>query len=190
MPRDALCEMIVGAPGSGKTTLARKFMQREPVRTLVVVPDGSQFTELPWFDIRYWENLRNFRGAMRIMYGDEGQQRKILRQVSTHFRNGLLLLEDMRTEMPATTASVIRSIIGNRRHKAIDVIGSVHGFSGIPPAWIQYVSIWHIFRTTDNIFQRKRYFNPDHYAQLEKITQRVNRGSRKIKWYHETYQAY
>ncbi len=166
MSRQPESILIVGAQGSGKTTLADQLIQNSIRKTLIVDSDGLEKT---WHKYQVLTKDQIFRfksGRARIIFDEEDPQFfKILRH---GFHNGVMVFDDAAFFLADRRAEHFRKMLMKNRQTNNDVIWICHGLSEIPPSFWTFFSVLILFKTTDS-FERKK----QSYPQAEAMAKRV-----------------
>ena len=147
--------VIVGKPGTGKTTQIRKLVRRALEahrRVLVVTPHENEWLDLPVVHPNYPQRIATYVGGRRIIVRELEEFREVCRL----FKHGLLVCDDCRgyitTDAPDPT---VRTMLLSCRQDDRDLIAVGHGFTTVPPLFFTYATHFGIFATTDNVARRK-----------------------------------
>lgn len=173
--------VILGYTGTGKTTMVKKLVTEESRnrgRALIITPDDREFSNVPYFNLRFPDRLATFNGERRIIYYDG-----LLPVIRDNFRNGLLVFDDCRSYLSAATTQELHNILIRRRQKMYDMIAVGHGFTEVPPKMFTFASHIILFATKDNIHSRKTVLRD--YQSMEIAQQRINAMALKDAHYYE-----
>ena len=175
--------MIIGANGTGKTTLLKRILAMSGQRALIITPDDTE-----WNDVDAYGNplYPTNELATRDDYVFMGIQRHIfgprtLDAVSA-FKKGILVFDDCRTYLGDRTDEQIHNIMIRRRQKMIDVIAVTHSFTEMPRRFYPFTSDLFLFQTKDSINMRKGIAL--NVEDLKRIQAEVNAQARTNKHYY------
>lgn len=149
--RPAESNIILGANGTGKTTLLRSILQSSNQRTLIVTPDDIEWTDYEAVTLDKPEDFI-FTGIRRHVFdtSKNGTLKKL-----EFFKKGILVFDDCRSYFPAKTPPELHQLLIRRRQREVDVFAVGHGFTEVPPVFFTFANGIFLFRTTDNIIRRK-----------------------------------
>ncbi len=149
--RAAESNIILGANGTGKTTLLRSILQHSNQRTLIVTPDDIEWTDYEAVTLDKPEDFI-FTGIRRHVFdtSKNGTLKKL-----EFFKKGILVFDDCRSYFPAKTPQELHQLLIRRRQREVDVFAVGHGFTEVPPVFFTFANGIFLFRTTDNIIRRK-----------------------------------
>jgi ABC-type Mn2+/Zn2+ transport system ATPase subunit len=173
--------IILGYTGTGKTTMVKQLVRDETKnrgRALIVTPDDREFTSVPYFNLRFPDRLSMFRGERRIIYFDG-----LLPLVRDNFSNGLLVFDDCRSYLGAATTQELHNLLIRRRQKMYDMVAVGHGFTEVPPKFFTFASHIILFRTIDNIYQRRTVLRD--YNAMAAAQERINTKAAQDPHYYE-----
>ncbi len=155
--------IILGSPGTGKTTTTEKFLKAEKTRTLVVSPDDRDWLHIPniyKLELNKWD----YTGARRRIWSSKHD----LQLISDNFTNGLIIFDDCRSYFKANIDETLHKFLIRRRQNQRDIIVAAHGFSEVPPKFFTFCTELILFNTQDNINIRKDVLrNFDNVRQLQ-----------------------
>lgn len=160
--------VLLGTNGTGKTTTLKNILRASGKKCLVITPDDREWLEYPETPLR--------RGvASDFQY--QGIRRHIWRPKHTlgmlqYFRNGIIVFDDCRFYLRATTDQEIHGLIIRRRQRAIDIFAVGHGFTEVPPVFFTFATDFILFQTRDNISRRKDVIR--NYEAVAAKTNEVN----------------
>ena len=143
--------VLLGTNGTGKTTTLKNILRASGKKCLVITPDDREWLEYPETPLR--------RGVVSD-FQYQGIRRHIVRpkhtlEVLKYFRNGIIVLDDCRFYLRATTDQEIHGLIIRRRQRAVDIFVVGHGFTEVPPVFFTFATDFILFQTRDNIRRRK-----------------------------------
>ena len=180
--RAAKLIIILGFNGTGKTTLVKKLVKNEmnkPTgRGLIVTPDDIEWNFLPDVNQRLNHHIKDYVKFRKIIY-----QPGALNWIAAYFRNGLLIFDDCRAYLGATTDQELHNLLIRRRQKSIDIIAVGHGFSEVPPKFFTFASEIILFKTMDAIKRRQNVIR--NYTEMEAAQIRVNEAAQTNPYYFE-----
>ena len=177
MEREAKMTLIIGTNGCGKTTILRKILQSSKEKSLVITPDDVEWRDFPLNELNSSKDF-NFAGINRHIFFPKTTLERI-----KFFQRGLLVFDDCRAYLDAATDKEIRTLLIRRRMREVDVFAVGHGFTEIPPVFFRFTSDIILFRTTENIKERKNCIK--NFDAVEKIQQRINQKANKEPHYFE-----
>jgi hypothetical protein len=155
--RAAELDLLIGFPGTGKTTTLQKFIDVEvnsrKGRALIVTPDPIEWRQYPELDLTKKTCFSDMQSPHRVIY-QPGVIERIADEFSG-FYDGLLAFDDCRYYTGANVDAALRKIIIRRRQRQHDIFAAGHGFTEIPPVFFTYANNYFLFYTQDNIDRRK-----------------------------------
>lgn len=182
--RRAKMTLIIGANGTGKTSLLRRILTSSRQKALIITPDDTEWDDLPLSLLASPGDFA-FSGLKRHIFDPHPRTGTLPR---LHlFRKGIIVFDDCRAYLPAATPPEIRQLLIRRRQRETDIFAVGHGFTEIPPVFFTFSTEMILFRTTDNIARRRDCLR-DYTAALA-AQQDVNRAAlrdphhfRLIRW--------
>lgn len=184
--REALLIMMAGAPGCGKTTLAKQFVEKlGKNKCLIIDPDGleDKWTAYKQIDVSDPAAIRNLKGVA-WSYSMENSD-VMFKNIYENFRDGLLVFDDCRVYLKPNAESALRNMLRRKRQMMADIICAAHGFSEIPPAFFPFVTHYALFRTEDTLDSRKKMLNP--FDKFLAIKNEVDREASRNKYYRKFF---
>ena len=148
--------LIIGAPGTGKTTLLHHILAQSGQKTLVITPYMNEWTETDANGVELYPEIHDLR-ASNLYY--TGIQRHVFRPKYTlenldKFRRGIIVFDDCRGYFKANLDEKIHALLLGTRQNMIDVFAVAHGFREVPPVFFTFATDYILFRTEDNLDRR------------------------------------
>lgn len=161
--------IIVGTNGTGKSTFADKVINAtvegfEDKHALAVLPDDSEplfrpYNELQENELKYINQIANKKN--KIFF----EKPKLFNEIQEHFRNGTLVLDDVRFYSGSIDEGIRRLFIRSRQNN-IHILYICHGLSEISPSIITFATKIVLFNTVDSWQRlRNKIPNPDKFEQ-------------------------
>ena len=170
--RRAKMTVIIGANGTGKTPLLRRILTSSRQKALIITPDDTEWDDLPLSELSAPEDFA-FSGLKRHIFNPDHRTGTLARLEL--FKKGIIVFDDCRAYLPASTPPEIRQLLIRRRQREADIFAVGHGFTEIPPVFFTFSTEMILFRTTDNIARRRDCLR-DYTAALA-AQQAVNRAA-------------
>lgn len=160
--------VLLGTNGTGKTTATKNIAKASGQRVLVITPDDREWTEYPLTELRsgHSEDFQ-YTGIRRHIW-NEKHTLKMLQ----YFQNGIIILDDCRAYLKATTADEIRQLLIRRRQRNVHIMVSGHGFTEVPPVFFTFATDFILFLTRDNIKRRESCIR--NFEAVQKKQEEVN----------------
>jgi ABC-type sugar transport system ATPase subunit len=178
--RTAKMVVILGANGTGKTTILKNILNQSHDKSLVIAPDVIGWEGYPEVDL---DRADDFLGAgIRTHIFDDRKKGGTLDKIE-YFKKGNLVFDDCRAYFTDKTDSRIHKLIIRRRQRMVDIFAVGHGFNEVPPKFFTFATEIILFRTTDNIARRKNCLKD--FNVMVKAQERVNRMAKKNPHYFE-----
>lgn len=181
--REVFKYVIVGKPGTGKTTVLRSILRKgleHGRRALIVTPHENEWLDIAKVHPKFSHRIRTYKGARRIICHGE---KEILRNIKENFVNGFLIFDDCKAYIRPSDRVYMEQFLLALRQKDVDFACCGHGFTTIPPVFYTFATEFFIFATTDN--PKKRKDDVMNYDQVEKTVARVNKQAETKKHYYE-----
>lgn len=185
--RRAKCICLIGANGTGKSTLAVTLMNRQP-RGLILLPsfDNWAVQFAPCACAR--KSDFDFVGIHhRIM--DSGNI-AAFDAIYKHFTDGLLVCDDPLTYTPKNLEEhPLKKILGRRRQMRCDVLFMAHSFMRLPPMFFSYVTDYVVYNTDLGDVDKRKTDLGQHYTKIRQMVQNANRAAAQNPHYCEIYKT-
>lgn len=187
MSRERRFTIIVGSPGSGKSTFTANIVKQYPGNAIIYKHIAN--IDDPAFAAWSVKNESNIRqgaapGApVKCKFaGNTDDYKAFLTWITKNYRNGLLIIDDATIFERDRMSKEMTNIVTMRRHYGIDVILIYHGLSALPIDQFIFLNTIVLFNTNDN-FRYKNNKLPQ-MAELERAvkTARLNYQSAKNKY--------
>jgi GTPase SAR1 family protein len=178
--RTAKMVVILGANGTGKTTLLKNILNNSGEKSLVIAPDVIGWEEYPEVELNTPDD---FLGTgIRCHIFDDSKKNGTLSKLE-YFKKGNIVFDDCRAYLTDKTDPRIRIQIIRRRQRMTDIFAVGHGFNEVPPVFFTYISEIILFRTTDNIIRRKNCLKD--FDLMVEAQRRVNLKAKTNPHYFE-----
>jgi hypothetical protein len=178
--RAAKMTIILGANGTGKSTLLHDIITHGNEKSLVITPDDSEWRKYAEVELLEKDDFV-FSGVRRHIFDP---QKKCGTLDKIHmFKKGKLIFDDCRAYLLSATDLRIRQLLIRRRQRMVDVFAVGHGFTEVPPVFFTFATDIILFRTTDNIFKRKDCLKD--FEKMLEAQKRVNAMAAKNPHYYE-----
>lgn len=148
--------VVLGAPGTGKTTLLHRILSQSGQKTLVITPYMNEWTETDANGEELYPELTELRrrdcfysGIRRHVY----RPKYTLEHVS-NFERGILVFDDCRAYIRPNVDEMLHTLLLGTRQHMLDVFAVAHGFREVPPAFFTFATEYILFRTEDNLDKR------------------------------------
>lgn len=174
--------VLLGTNGTGKTTAVKNIAKASGQRVLVITPDDREWTEYPLTELRsgHSEDFQ-FAGIRRHIWNDKHTLRML-----QYFQNGLIIFDDCRAYLRASTADEIRQLLIRRRQRNVHIMVSGHGFTEVPPVFFTFATDFILFFTRDNIKRREAYIR--NFEAVQNKQEEVNAIAKGLKPHPKDYQ--
>ena len=188
MEREAKCTILLGATGTGKTTLLQQIIDAVPNKTLVCTP-----SDVEWQHYAETELLKpsdfEFSGVRRFVFPpllSNSEFTEVITRLNC-FTNGTLIFDDCRMYFQANeqTNKNLRLFLGRKRQKMTDIFAVGHGFTEVPPMFFTFATDMILFRTTDDISRRKNCLKD--YDKMCELQKEVNKQAVKNPHYYKIF---
>lgn len=178
--RTAKMTIILGANGTGKTTVLNKILNATAQKSLVITPDDAEWRIYDEVELTEPDDFL-FNGIRRHIFNDE-KKTGTLNRVHL-FKRGMLVFDDCRAYLDAATDPRIRKLLIRRRQREVDIFAVGHGFTEVPPVFFTFATDIILFRTADNIKRRADCLKD--YEIMVEAQKRVNRKAVNDPHYFE-----
>ena len=184
MARTAKMIMIIGANGTGKTTLLKNILAMSGQRALVIEPDDTEWNDKDAYgNEMYPENQLLsrqdyvFTGVQKHIFGP-----RTLAAIKA-FKKGIIVFDDCRTYLGDKTDEEIHDLMIRRRQRMVDFIAVTHSFTEMPRRFFPFTSDIFLFQTKDQIDMRASVAL--NVNDLKRIQAEVNAEARTNKHYYK-----
>lgn len=174
--RERQFNIIVGAPGSGKSTFTANVCNKLPENVIIYKHianiDDKAFAAFPVKTMDNWRQGAKPGHPVKCKFaGQESDYRPFLQWVKNNYRNGALIIDDCTIFERDRLTLEMNHLVTMRRHYGIDIYLIYHGLSLLPIEQFIFLNKLVIFNTTDN-FQYKIKKIPN----VENINHAVNQA--------------
>lgn len=174
--------VLLGTNGTGKTTATKNIAKASGQRVLVITPDDREWTEYPITELRngHSEDFQ-FAGIRRHIWNDKHTLKML-----QYFQNGIIIFDDCRAYLRASTADEIRQLMIRRRQRNVHIMASGHGFTEVPPVMFTFATDFILFMTRDNIKRREPYIR--NFEAVRRKQEEVNAIAKGLIPHPKNYQ--
>lgn len=155
--RDAAVVIVMGKNGTGKSTLAKKFIDAQGGRILVVTMNGAPeiWRSYPVVDAADPKSFQDWNSGIKQVYYMQ-HDKETFQHIHNHFHNGILVLDDCRGYIPSQLDADqgLKRLLIDFRHKMLDLYFIVHSPGQVPrQVWSFYSYAW--IGATDALFDKR-----------------------------------
>lgn len=182
MGRNTVCNIIVGAQRTGKTSIAKLFADGYDKKVLVVCPDDYEEAWSKYKLISSSEIATLTDGKYRVIY--DPKDKEFLSIIVDHYKHGMIVWDDSKVYFNTSQRVFeLEAMLARRRQFNIDIFFMYHGFSAMPGLLWTYATHLTLFRTND-AFQRaaEKTLN---YDEMVIAMERVKKEAILDPHYHE-----
>lgn len=149
--REAIYNMVIGAPGFGKTTWIVKHLKyKSPRKDVLLYKSDIGIDDKAVADFKRIPRGQSYNGGWAKVSNADIKYPEFLTWVRNNFRNGALVVDDAGFFEGHNISPEFEELMMMRRHLGIDIYYVYHGLSKAPIAHFAYVSNMILFHTTDN----------------------------------------
>jgi hypothetical protein len=186
--REAKLTVVLGATGTGKTTVLQEIIKAVPTKTLVCTPSDAEWTQYPDAELSKPADF-DFSGVRRFIFPpllSTKEFTEVIKRLNC-FTNGVLIFDDCRMYFQANevTNSNLRLFLGRKRQKMTDIFAVGHGFTEVPPMFFTFATDMILFRTTDDISRRKNCLKD--YEKMCELQREVNNKATKNQHFYKIF---
>lgn len=171
--RERRFNIVVGSPGSGKSTFTAELIKKTPGNAIVYKHIAN--IDDPAFSFLTEKNADNWRqgaapgaGVKCKFAGRQEDYRGFLQWVIRNYRNGMIVVDDATLFERDRLTREMQDIVTMRRHYGLDIILIYHGLTALPIDQFPFLNNIVLFNTNDN-FQYKANKLP----QIENLNKAV-----------------
>lgn len=181
--RERQFNIIVGAPGHGKSTTAAKLFEAGKDANGIIYKMFLNIDDKAFKKYRHVPFDKYTGGKVKISDMDV-KYKDFLKGVLRSFRNGHVMIDDAGNYERDIISDELNKLVSMRRHMGVDVTMIYHGLSFLPIQQFPFINHIILFHTTDN-FSYKAGKLPD-IKKLEKAKERIAaQVARGNKYYYE-----
>jgi hypothetical protein len=202
MDYSGYCLVEVGAPETGKTSVAMKLFQKKVYKSILfVLSDNDDSIFHPYKSISPDEIKKGFRGVRKIVMQDLDMKIDELFEIMFDYYIGselksgefipVGLLIDDAMSMLDTRNKWVMNYVRKRRQKICDIIANCHGLSHFPVSLYANISNIYIFHTLDSLKNIDNRLNEQTADLIENCVEYVNmvcqhgvRNKTRHKYFH------
>jgi hypothetical protein len=182
--REAKLTIVLGATGTGKTTIIDDIIKKSKQRALICTPSGVEWNQYPDSELLLPADFQ-FSGIRRFVFPPLLSTKEftgIMKRLDC-FTNGFLVFDDCRMYFQSNelTNKTLRLFLGRKRQKMIDIFAVGHGFTEVPPMFFTFATDILLFRTADNIERRKSCLKD--YDAMVKAQREVNQKAKTSPYF-------
>jgi len=172
--------IILGANGTGKTTILNRILEATPDKSMVITPDDAEWRNYPEVELTTADDFL-YSGIRRHIFND-AKKGGTLDRVHL-FKKGKLVFDDCRAYLLAATDPRIRRALIRSRQNMVDVFAVGHGFTEVPPVFFTFATDIILFRTADNIKRRQDCLKD--FDKMVEAQARINKKAESDPHYFE-----
>lgn len=148
--REAQYNMIIGAPGYGKSTWTAKHLDRSPRKNILVYKTDLNLHDKAFAAYPALDKLTDYKGGKAKISDLSIDYLPLLDSVLKGFRNGALVVDDAAYYEGHNTSDQFFQLMRMKRHLGIDLYYIYHALSDAPINHFRYVNNIVLFHTSDN----------------------------------------
>lgn len=154
-------DLAIGAPRSGKSTFTVNLIKGYQ-QNVIIAKHTSNINDATHSFLTE-KNTDNWRQGVprgqwakcKMAFQSKKEYLPFLDWVRSHYRNGLLIIDDATIFERDRLSLQMTDIVSMRRHYGIDVLLIYHGFALCPIDQFVFANNLYIFNTNDNIEYKK-----------------------------------
>lgn len=181
--------VVLGAPGTGKTTVMHRILHASGQKALVITPYLNEWNERDANGAELYPELQDLRTA-NLFY--QGIRRHVFLPNYTlehlnSFVRGTIVYDDCRAYFKATLDQKIHAQLMATRQNMVDIFAIGHGFREVPPVFFTFATEYILFRTEDNLDRRASDIrNIDKVREMQAL---VNRNAVQNPFYFKWFKV-
>lgn len=165
MPLSRTFPIIIGTKGQGKSTYIKKLIdthrKAHPEEKVLIMVSNTPPAYQKYKRLRSYEELTAFcRGTGVAMFWDDftktaKREEYALKFLSKHFRNGMLIVEDLTAWLPNNPPREIRDWFINHKNYGVDLVATYHTLR-VPAFLRDQVTHYVLFKTIETVAYMER----------------------------------
>lgn len=178
--REAEVTIIAAAKKHGKSTLAEQMIRQHPFKNALIFKEGINLADKAFIKYPQITDLSKYKGGKKVVDGGYIDYYTFLRLVNKHFKDGLLLLDDIVEYEPNDLSPQLRPILVNNRKMGLEVILLYQAVGDVPKRMWRYVSNCIMGYTIENL-EDAVYKLPNKGVEFFKARERIIRVHDRCK---------
>lgn len=148
--REAQYNMIIGAPGYGKSTWTAGKLKQGPRKNIIVYKTDLNIDDAAFKDFKQIRRINDYGGGYAKISDLDIDYKDLLKIVTERFRNGALVVDDAGFFESHNITDEFKQLLRMRRHMGLDLYYIYHGLSDAPIQHFPFVNHIVLFHTVDN----------------------------------------
>lgn len=148
--REAQYNMVIGAPGYGKSTWTAKLLKAGVRKNIIVYKTDLNINDAAFKDFKEIQKLSEYKGGLAKISDLSVPYKDFLNAITANFANGTIVVDDAANYESHNTTDEFYKLLRMRRHMGIDMYYIYHGLSDAPINHFRYVNNIVLFHTSDN----------------------------------------